>query len=125
METDNRPIPQRAVHPGEILREELIEQHISLRAFAQLIGLTTAQLSAFVHGQSNVDEHLASLLGQHTSIPYASWLRLHDGYLLDTENIHRRSCETAVVDHNDVSVRQTNTPRQRYSTATESKDVVR
>ena len=45
---DNRLVPNRAIHPGEILREELRERGIKQKDFAQSIGVQATHLNEFI-----------------------------------------------------------------------------
>ena len=51
---NNRPVPARAVHPGEILREELLERGIKQKDFAQQIGVQATHLNEFIKGKRNL-----------------------------------------------------------------------
>ena len=55
----NRLVPARAIHPGEILREELQERGIKQKEFAQLIGVQPTHLNEFIKGKRNLNEDLA------------------------------------------------------------------
>lgn len=83
---NNRLVPARAIHPGEILREELQERGIKQKEFAQMIGVQEAYLNEFVEGKRTMDEALATKLEEHLGIPYKTWMNLHKGYLLDNES---------------------------------------
>ena len=55
----NRSVPARAIHPGEILREELLERGIKQKDFAQQIGMQPSHLNAFIKGKRNMSDDLA------------------------------------------------------------------
>lgn len=86
---NNRLVPARAIHPGEILCEELQERGIKQKEFAQMIGVQEAYLSEFVECTRNLDEALAMKLEQHLGIPYKTWMNLHKGYLLDSKSFRK------------------------------------
>ena len=50
MFNDERLTPHRAVHPGEILREELRERGISTDDFARRLGMSSRNLHNFLRG---------------------------------------------------------------------------
>ena len=83
----NRLVPVRAIHPGEILREELRERGIKQNEFAQMIGVQATHLNEFIKGKRNLSESLAMKLAQHLGIPYQTWMSLHSGYMYDCHAI--------------------------------------
>lgn len=78
----NRLVPVRAIHPGEILREELRERGIKQKDFAQQIGFQATHLNEFIKGKRNLNENLAMKLEKNLDIPYKTWMNLHNGYIL-------------------------------------------
>lgn len=90
---NNRLVPARAIHPGEILREELRERGIKQKEFAQLIGIQPTHLSEFVKGKRNLNENLAMKLEQYLGIPYKTWMSLHNGYVYDCKALADKQTE--------------------------------
>ena len=80
---NNRLVPVRAIHPGEILREELQERGIKQKDFAKQIGVQATHLNAFIRGKRNLNDDLAMKLESHLGIPYKTWMNLHSGYMYD------------------------------------------
>jgi HTH-type transcriptional regulator/antitoxin HigA len=96
METKNeRPVPYRAVHPGEILREELRERNIKQNAFAKQIGVQSTHLNEFIKGKRNLNAELAKKLEAALGISYSTWMEIQSGYLYDSEAIYNRKKEKA------------------------------
>ncbi len=94
MATKNeRLVPFKATHPGEILREELLERGIKQKDFAEQIGMQPSHLNAFIKGKRNMNEDLAIKLEKHLGIPYNVWMNLHNNYLYDTTAIEERKTE--------------------------------
>lgn len=94
METrSNIPIPVRAVHPGEILREELQERGIKQKDFARQIGVQPSHLNAFINGRRNLNEELAMKMENHLGIPFKVWMNLHNSYIYDCKVLEQRSVE--------------------------------
>lgn len=89
----DHPIPVRAVHPGEILREELQERGLRQKDFAQQIGVQPTHLNAFIKGKRNLNEGLAMKLEAHLGIPFKVWMNLHNSYTYDCKVIEQRSVE--------------------------------
>ena len=89
----NRLVPARAIHPGEILREELQERGIKQKEFAQLIDVQPTHLNEFIKGKRNLNEGLAMKLEKYLGIPYKSWMNIHNGYVYDCKAIEERKHE--------------------------------
>ncbi len=90
---NERLVPFKATHPGEILREELLERGIKQKDFAEQIGMQPTHLNAFIKGKRNMNEELAIKLEKHLGIPYNVWMNLHNSYLYDTKAIEERKTE--------------------------------
>lgn len=94
METKgNRLLPARAVHPGEILREELKERNIKQNHFAKQLGMQATHLNEFIKGKRDMNEELAMKLEQHLDIPFSMWMRLHNGYIYDNKVLTEKQNE--------------------------------
>ena len=83
MFNDERLTPHRAVHPGEILREEMRERGISTDDFARRLGMSSRNLHNFLRGDLPLSKDLAQKLEQNLAIPAPIWLRLYEGFLRD------------------------------------------
>lgn len=84
---NNRLVPARAIHPGEILGDELRERGIKQKDFAQIIGVQPTHLNEFIKGKRNLNDDLAIKLESHLGIPYKIWMGLHNGYMYDLKAI--------------------------------------
>ena len=82
---DSRDItPVMAIHPGEILGEELKSRGISHKEFAQSVGMQATHLSALIHGMRNITPALAAKLEKGLpGITASFWLGLQSQYNLD------------------------------------------
>ena len=89
----NRLVPVRAIHPGEILREELQERGIKQKDFAEQIGMQATHLSEFIRGKRNLNDDLAMKLENHLGIPYKTWMNLHNGYMYDSKAVSMKQSE--------------------------------
>ena len=90
---NNRLVPVRAIHPGEILREELQERGIKQKDFAQLIDMQPTHLNEFIKGKRNMNEDLAIKLEKQLGIPFKTWMNLHNGYVYDCKALEERRNE--------------------------------
>jgi HTH-type transcriptional regulator/antitoxin HigA len=89
----NRLVPARAIHPGEILREELQERNIKQKDFAQQIGVQPTHLNEFIKGKRNLNEDLAMKLEKYLGIPFKTWMNLHNGYVYESKAIDAKKNE--------------------------------
>ena len=89
----NRLVPVRAIHPGEILREELQERGIKQKDFAQVIGVQSTHLNEFIKGKRNLNEVFAMKLERHLGIPFKTWMNLHNGYVYDCKALEEKQNE--------------------------------
>ena len=73
-----------AIHPGEFLREILVEMKISQAEFARAIGVSPMRISHVLNGARPVSAELALLIGRafHQTPQY--WLNLQAAYDLQT-----------------------------------------
>lgn len=92
-----RLISNRAIHPGEILREELKERGIKQKDFAQAIGWQATHLSEFINGKRNLNEDLAMRLESHLGIPFKTWMSLHNGYIYECKTLEKRNEEKHIL----------------------------
>lgn len=89
METKNRNTlvlnssgPSLAVHPGEVLQEELKSRGLLQNAFATRIGMQPSHLSALIHGKRNVTPAIAKKLERELGIAAQVWMNLQNLYRL-------------------------------------------
>lgn len=81
MATNNNIAPAlMAVHPGEILGEELKERGLSQKAFAAQIGMSPSHLSELIHGKLTVTMAIADKLEQGLGIDSKFWTNLQTEY---------------------------------------------
>jgi len=92
---NDRRVPARAVHPGEILGEELKERGIKQKEFAQMIDVQPTHLNEFIKGKRNMNEDLALKLEKSLGIPFKTWMNLHNGYIYDCKAIDLKKDEDA------------------------------
>lgn len=87
----NKLVPSRAIHPGEILKEELRERGIKQKEFAEDLGMQKTHLSEFINGKRNLNEELAVKLEKLLGIPFSVWMNLHNSYVYDCIAISERT----------------------------------
>ncbi len=99
MATNNyidQPIAFRAIHPGEILREELRERNIKQKNFALQIGIQASHLNEFIKGKRNLNPDWAQHFEKALGIPYQSWMNLQNAYIYDAQAIAQRDSDEQI-----------------------------
>jgi HTH-type transcriptional regulator/antitoxin HigA len=91
--SNQRLVPARAIHPGEVLREELRERGIKQKEFAKAIDFQATHLNEFIHGKRNLTEPLAHKLEQALGIPFKFWMSMQSEYAYDCIQIKNRELE--------------------------------
>ncbi|WNH53497.1 HigA family addiction module antitoxin [Stenotrophomonas oahuensis] len=75
----------RAIHPGEVLREEfLLPLELSINALARALDVPATRLHAIVHETRGITADTAARLARHFGGDAASWLALQAEYDLKT-----------------------------------------
>ncbi|HMO49387.1 MAG TPA: HigA family addiction module antitoxin [Rubrivivax sp.] len=82
----NRPVNRlRAVHPGEVLREDYLEPlGLSVHALAMALGVPATRLHEIVKERRAVTADTAQRLAQYFGGDAGSWLALQASYDLKT-----------------------------------------
>jgi HTH-type transcriptional regulator / antitoxin HigA len=80
-----------AIHPGEILLDELKDRNIKQIEFAQGIDYSATQLNEFINGKRNITPELALLIGTKLSMNPLIWMNLQAKYDLDCQKIEDKT----------------------------------
>ena len=79
-----------AIHPGEYLRSEWIEQaRIDAATLAAELGLSSEQVSALLSGRIAVEDALAQKIGRVTETAPGLWLDMQYAYNLSRRSLSR------------------------------------
>lgn len=78
----------RPIHPGEILKEELIELQLSANKFAEKLHVPTNRITAILNGQRAITADTALRLAAFFGTTGEFWLKLQNAY--DLKIIERR-----------------------------------
>ena len=71
------------VHPGEILREDYINEHdLTISEVAKGLGITRANLSAIVNGRAGISPEMAVKLAEAFGNTAQFWVNLQKNYEL-------------------------------------------
>jgi addiction module antidote protein HigA len=87
--------PFRAVHPGEVLWEEMKERRISKNALAEQLGMPRAMLSDLLKGKRDFTPDFAVKLQELLGIDAESWMNLQAGYWRNVKRIAEREAHQA------------------------------
>lgn len=81
----NKPVKKlRAVHPGEILGEELCELDLTARAFAAALKVPHNRITAILNGQRGISADTALRLAAYFGTEPQFWMNLQQVYDLKT-----------------------------------------
>ena len=95
METRNEAPARMAIHPGSILKEELLERKIKQRDLAQRMGVQPSHLSEIIRGKRPITKSIADKLERVLDIPSIDWMRMQLAYEYDMVGLPR---ETGVIE---------------------------
>jgi antitoxin HigA-1 len=85
-----------AVHPGEFLRETLVELGLTQATFARAIGISATRVSHLLKGQRPVTAELALRLGRSLGQTPQYWLNLQTTYDLKVAQLEMKDSLKAV-----------------------------
>ncbi|MDV2450364.1 HigA family addiction module antitoxin [Xanthomonas hortorum] len=75
----------RAIHPGEILREDfMLPLGLTINGLAQALDVPATRIHSIVHGERAISADTAARLARHFGGDAASWLVLQATYELKT-----------------------------------------
>ena len=67
---------RRAVHPGEILKDELAEIGVSPERFAREVSLPAGTVIQIINGQHAISRNIAARIGKRLGVDPQFWLNL-------------------------------------------------
>lgn len=70
----------RAIHPGEILKDELDELNLSANAFAKALNVPANRITAILKGQRGITADTALRLAKFFSTTPDFWMSLQSSY---------------------------------------------
>ena len=83
--------PFVATHPGEMIKDELRERHMTQKQLADETGIKASVLSETINGKRSVSLNVAIALEKALDIPAEIWMNLQTQYDLDTSNLAERN----------------------------------
>jgi len=82
--------PVQVLHPGEILRNKLVERNITQKAFARLIDMQPPHVSGLINGKRHVSAMLALKLEKLLGVEAINWMKWQMLYDLETAKKNQR-----------------------------------
>lgn len=89
----NKYIPRRAVHPSEIIKEEIKARGMSKKEFAERMGMKASNVSRLLRGDTDITITLAEKLEKALDIPASFWLRMQSTYNSNCQIIAERDIQ--------------------------------
>ena len=86
-------VPMVAIHPGEILRDEIKANGFTQKEFAKKINMQPSQLNELIKGKRNFKPEFSLLLEKHLGLEASIWLNLQSKYDLDIIRIKEKNDE--------------------------------
>ncbi len=83
--------PFIATHPGEMIKDELRERHLTQKQLVLETGIKPTVLSETINGKRPVSKNVALALEQALGIPADIWMNMQTQYDLDTIRISERN----------------------------------
>jgi HTH-type transcriptional regulator / antitoxin HigA len=83
--------PAIAIHPGEILKDELQARDIKQKEFALLTGIPQTQLNEIIKGKRGINADIALLIGKTLKMDPVLWLNLQNNYELDLAKVNEKN----------------------------------
>lgn len=84
-------VPALAIHPGEMLKDELDARNIKQNDFAKLIGYKATQLNEIIKGKRDINADFALLIGQALQMEPTFWMGLQNQFDLDKVRIDEKN----------------------------------
>ncbi len=83
-------VPFTAIHPGEMLKDELESRNISQRKFASIIDCSYSVLNEILNGKRPINTEYALKIEAATGIKAYIWLDLQSDYNLQTAKANNK-----------------------------------
>ena len=89
--------PFVATHPGEMIKDELKERHMTQKQLADVSGIKASVLSETINGKRSISLNVAVALEKALGIPAEIWMNLQTQYDLDSADIAERDNQRETV----------------------------
>ena len=92
---NNNLIPFKAIHPGEIIKDELEAIDMTQKELAILLGVKSSYINEIIKGKRNITAEIAVLLEKVFKIPAIHWMSYQSQYDIDLQRIKERNIKRA------------------------------
>lgn len=89
---DNKT-PRRAVHPSEIIKDEIDARDMSKKEFAERMGMKASNVSRLLRGENDITVQVAEKLEDAFGIPASHWTAMQHAYNREVKEINERNKE--------------------------------
>ena len=83
--------PFKAIHPGEIIKDELEAIDMTQKELAILLGVKSSYINEIIKGKRNITAEIAVLLENVFKIPAMHWMSYQSQYDIDLQRIKERN----------------------------------
>lgn len=84
-------VPAIAIHPGEVLIDELKDRKINQKDFAQQTGIPITQLNEIIKGKRPINADIAHRVSKALKMDAILWMNLQSNYDLDVDKIKEKT----------------------------------
>lgn len=96
----NNLVPFTAIHPGEMLQDELVARGMKQKEVASMIGVPASVFNDVIKGRRSMTAELAVLLEEVLGIGAGHWMSLQGQYDIDLAN----SCKKVIERKKDIEI---------------------
>ena len=93
----NNLTPFAATHPGELIKDELKERHMTQKQLEELTGIQQSVISETINGKRSLSLTFAMALEKVMGIPATFWMNMQTKYDIDVANIAKRDNKSETV----------------------------
>jgi HTH-type transcriptional regulator/antitoxin HigA len=93
----NDLVPARAIHPGEVLREELKSRKITQKQFSEMTGILPSQINEVIKEKRGISADNALKIGKALKMDAILWAKFQMFYELDLARIKQKNENNIVV----------------------------
>ncbi len=107
METDkkNQYKAISAIHPFDILEDEIAARGLTKKKFAESIGMKSSNFCRMIKTKGALTPEMALRLEGALGIPYNHWMKFQEGYVKDCARLNITSSEQSVSQESSQSVK--------------------
>ena len=93
----NNLTPFTATHPGEMIKDELKERHMTQKQLEEMTGIQQSVISETINGKRSLSLNFAIALEKVFGISADVWMNMQTKYDLDIVNIDKRDKQKKTV----------------------------